>query len=54
MKEVRLCPVITCALWPYRMGKRPDKEGADIIGQDTDPDDDKKGNDLNEDNRNNS
>jgi hypothetical protein len=22
-KEVRLCPVTTCALWPYRMGKRP-------------------------------
>lgn len=22
-KEVRLCPVRTCALWPYRMGKRP-------------------------------
>jgi hypothetical protein len=21
--EVRLCPVTTCALWPYRMGKRP-------------------------------
>lgn len=22
-KEVRLCPVETCALWPYRMGRRP-------------------------------
>ncbi len=22
-KEVRLCPVTSCALWPYRMGKRP-------------------------------
>ena len=22
-KEIRQCPVITCALWPYRMGKRP-------------------------------
>lgn len=21
-KEVRLCPMTTCALWPYRMGKR--------------------------------
>lgn len=21
--EVRMCPVISCALWPYRMGKRP-------------------------------
>lgn len=25
-KEVRLCPIITCALWPYRLGKRP-KDG---------------------------
>ena len=22
-KEVRLCPVINCALYPYRMGVRP-------------------------------
>jgi len=22
-KEVRECPVTNCALWPYRMGKRP-------------------------------
>jgi hypothetical protein len=22
-KEVRLCPVTACALWPYRMGRRP-------------------------------
>jgi hypothetical protein len=22
-REVRLCPVISCALWPYRMGRRP-------------------------------
>ena len=22
-KEVRLCPSHDCALWPYRMGKRP-------------------------------
>lgn len=21
--EVRLCPVTKCALWPFRMGKRP-------------------------------
>ena len=21
--EVRLCPVQSCPLWPYRMGKRP-------------------------------
>ena len=25
-KEVRLCPAINCALWPYRMGKRPKLE----------------------------
>ena len=22
-KEVELCPVVTCSLWPYRFGKRP-------------------------------
>ncbi len=35
-KEIRECRIITCALWPYRMGKRPkadeliqiEKEGA--------------------------
>jgi hypothetical protein len=42
-KEVRLCPVIKCPLWPYRMGKRP-KEDADTIGDANDPDDNKKGN----------
>lgn len=26
LAEVRLCPVTTCALWPYRMGKRPKPE----------------------------
>ena len=25
-KEVRLCTMTSCALWPYRMGKRPKKE----------------------------
>ena len=24
-KEVRLCPATKCALWPYRLGKRPVK-----------------------------
>lgn len=24
--EVRLCEIRECALWPYRMGKRPKKE----------------------------
>ena len=25
-REVRLCTVTNCPLWPYRMGKRPKKE----------------------------
>ena len=25
VKEVRECAVKTCALWPYRLGKRPKK-----------------------------
>lgn len=25
-KEVRLCPIEWCPLWPYRMGKRPAKD----------------------------
>lgn len=25
-KEVRLCPIDTCALYPYRMGHRPKDE----------------------------
>ena len=25
-KEVRLCPIEWCPLWPYRMGKRPVKD----------------------------
>jgi hypothetical protein len=43
-KEIRLCPMTTCPLWSYRMGKRPTKDDADVIGDDSDPDDDKKGN----------
>jgi hypothetical protein len=27
-KEVRLCTVISCPLWPYRMGKRPKQEAS--------------------------
>ena len=23
-KEIRLCPVIKCAIYPYRFGRRPD------------------------------
>ena len=26
VKEIRLCPVTKCPLWPYRMGKRPAKQ----------------------------
>lgn len=25
-KEIRLCPIEWCPLWPYRMGKRPAKD----------------------------
>jgi len=24
-EEIRLCPIIDCALYPYRMGKKPSK-----------------------------
>ncbi len=24
-KEIRECRIITCPLWPYRMGKRPNQ-----------------------------
>ena len=24
VKEIRLCPVVSCACWPYRFGRRPD------------------------------
>ena len=27
VKEVRLCPSETCALWPYRRGKNPARAG---------------------------
>ena len=30
-KEVRLCPVIDCACYPYRMGTRPSKATLDIM-----------------------
>jgi len=26
VKEIRVCPITGCALWPYRMGKRPTAE----------------------------
>ena len=30
-KEVRLCPVIKCPLYPYRMGTRPSQATLDTI-----------------------
>ena len=27
-KEVRLCTIDWCPLWPYRMGKRPKKDAS--------------------------
>jgi len=30
--EIRLCPATHCALWPYRMGRRPTAEDA-ILGE---------------------
>ena len=30
LHEIRACPITTCALWPFRMGKRPKHEGLDL------------------------
>lgn len=30
-KEVRLCTVIKCAIYPYRFGRRPDKAVVDTL-----------------------
>ena len=30
-KEIRLCTVVQCALYPYRFGKRPTQTIVDII-----------------------
>jgi hypothetical protein len=32
-KEVRKCPCISCPIYPYRFGRRPDKATVDIIQQ---------------------
>jgi len=32
-KEVRLCTIINCALYPYRFGRRPDKATIDTLKQ---------------------
>tara|TARA_B100000315_G_C14175024_1_gene406296 strand:- start:141 stop:326 length:186 start_codon:yes stop_codon:yes gene_type:complete len=29
--EIRKCPVIECALYPYRMGRRPDQATKDTL-----------------------
>ena len=31
--EIRECPVIECALYPYRMGRRPDKVTIDTLNE---------------------
>ena len=30
-KEIRLCPIIDCPLYPYRMGRRPDETTLDTM-----------------------
>lgn len=30
-KEIRLCPIIECPLYPYRMGSRPDQATIDTL-----------------------
>ena len=30
-KEIRLCTIINCPLYPYRMGRRPDKATLDTL-----------------------
>ena len=31
VKEIRLCPVVSCACYPYRFGRRPDKATLDTL-----------------------
>ena len=31
--EIRECPVIECPLYPYRMGRRPDKATIDTLNE---------------------
>ena len=30
-KEIRLCPIVNCPLYPYRMGRRPDQDTLDSM-----------------------
>ena len=32
-KEIRLCPIVDCALYPYRFGRRPSQETVDTINE---------------------
>ena len=32
-KEVRLCPVVNCPLYPYRMGTRPSQATIDTMNE---------------------
>tara|TARA_B100001250_G_C19599968_1_gene700171 strand:- start:350 stop:538 length:189 start_codon:yes stop_codon:yes gene_type:complete len=33
VKEIRLCPVVDCAIYPYRMGQRPSQATIDTLKQ---------------------
>ena len=33
VKEIRLCPVVSCACWSYRFGRRPDKAILDTLNE---------------------
>jgi len=32
-KEIRLCPIIKCPLYPYRMGRRPSQTTLDTMNE---------------------
>ncbi len=32
-KEIRLCPIINCPLYPYRMGRRPSQTTLDTMNE---------------------
>ena len=32
-KEIRICPIIDCPLYPYRMGRRPSQATIDTINE---------------------
>ena len=31
LHEIRECGITACALWPYRMGRRPKHEGLNLL-----------------------